>query len=83
MAAKDAKRGTVSRVAGSVRRRPRPAALVVSAEERRRLIECCAYFRAAQFRAVEPGRYRRSDLRRAAAEIDAAIGKRAGRRGRP
>lgn len=66
--------GRLPRKAGSslASRRARPA-LAVDAEERRRLIECCAFFRVEQFRECEPGRYREDDKRVAAAEIDAAI----------
>jgi hypothetical protein len=60
----------------------RRKAIAVSAAERRRLIEICAYFRAAKFRPVEPGGYRAADLRQAADEIDAVIGPRPARRGR-
>lgn len=51
---------------------PRKSPLV-DAEERRRLIEACAFFRAEQFRECEPGRYREQDVRAAASEIDAVI----------
>jgi hypothetical protein len=48
----------------------------VDAGERRHLIEACAFFRADRYRAVEPGGFREADLRDAAAEIDAVLGKR-------
>jgi hypothetical protein len=45
----------------------------ITPEERRRLAECCAFFKAAKHRAAEPGKIRASDLEEAAADIDAAI----------
>ena len=45
----------------------------VDPEQRRHLIECCAFFRADHFREVQPGRYREQDLRDAAADIDAVL----------
>ena len=56
------------------------ARVVVTDEERRRLIEDCAFFCAERFREVEPGSIREQDLRDVAAEIDAAIGARRRRR---
>lgn len=53
---------------------------VIRHEERRRLIEVCAFFHALQFRSVEPGAYREQDLKDAAAEIDAVL-KRSARKG--
>jgi len=50
----------------------------VDEEQRRHLIEACAFFRAQRFRECEPGHYREQDVRAAASEIDAAI--RAGRK---
>lgn len=47
--------------------------VAVDEEERRHLIEDCAFFRADHFREAEPGGYRNQDLRAAAAAIDAAI----------
>lgn len=47
--------------------------VVVGEEERRHLVEDCAFFRAARFRAATPGSYREQDLEAAAAAIDAAI----------
>jgi hypothetical protein len=52
---------------------PRPKWVVVEEEERRHLVEDCAFFRAARFRAARPGSYREQDLKAAAAAIDAAI----------
>ena len=51
----------------------RVAKVVVEEDERRHLVEDCAFFRAARFRAASPGSYREQDLRAAAAAIDAAI----------
>ena len=47
--------------------------VIVEDEERRHLVEDCAFFRAARFRATEPGCYREQDLKVAEAEIDAVI----------
>lgn len=52
----------------------------VKAEERRRLIEDSAFFRAEQFRDVQPGVVRQQDLEAAAADVDAALGLRRRRR---
>jgi hypothetical protein len=49
------------------------AAVSVDEEERRRLIECCAFFRVQRFREAAPGRYRDEDLRSAASAIDSVI----------
>jgi hypothetical protein len=49
------------------------ARLLVDEEQRRHLIEACAFFRAERFRECEPGCYREQDLRAAASEIDAVI----------
>jgi hypothetical protein len=54
----------------------------VGTEERWRLIEDCAFFRAERYREVRPGEVRGQDLAAAAAEIDAAIGRRRRRRGK-
>jgi len=56
-------------------RNPRPG-LVVEAEQRRRLIECCAYFKASRYRPVRPGQVRGKDLQQAETEIDTVLGKR-------
>lgn len=59
----------------------RPVAkVVVEEDERRHLVEDCAFFRAARFRAARPGSCREQDLKAAAADVDAAI--RAGRKPR-
>jgi hypothetical protein len=47
--------------------------VAVDEEERRHLIECCAFFRAERFREAEPGHIREQDKEAAAAAIDAAI----------
>ena len=49
------------------------AAPAVSNEERRHLAECCAFFKAEQYREVEPGTIRESDVRKAEEEIDRVI----------
>lgn len=49
------------------------AAIEVDEEQRRHLIECCAFFRAQRFRDSGPDQYRKQDLRTAAAEIDSVI----------
>lgn len=59
------------------------AQVLVGVDERRHLIEDCAFFRAEQYREVEPGAYRRKDLAEAAAEVDAAIGLRKKRARKP
>ena len=56
------------------------AKVIVTEEERRRLIEDCAFFCAERFREVKPGSIREQDLRDVAAKIDAAIGTRQVRR---
>ena len=71
-ACKVAGRSPRKAASGVVSHKPRPA-VAVDAEERRRLIECCAFFRAERFRECAPGCYREQDLRAVAAEIDAAI----------
>ena len=53
----------------------------VEADERRHLVEACAFFRADHFRPAEPGSLREQDLKDAAAEIDAVL-KRGMRKGR-
>jgi hypothetical protein len=45
----------------------------VTPEERRRLAQCCAFFKAEQFRAAEPETIRASDVRNAEHEIDRLI----------
>jgi hypothetical protein len=52
------------------------AAIAVSDEERRHLIEDIAYFHAERYRSVEPGECREEDRRRAAAEVDAVLKRR-------
>ena len=42
-------------------------------EERRHLINACAFFRAERFRMAEPGSIREQDVRKAAVDVDAAL----------
>lgn len=65
-------RGRPAPTAGSGRM-PRPA-VRVDEEQRRHLIECCAFFTAQRFREAAPGGYREQDLRAAADAIDSVIG---------
>lgn len=58
--------------AGGTRRPPRPVPNV-DEEQRRRLIECCAFFRVQQYREAAPGHYREQDLRAAAEDIDSLL----------
>ena len=53
--------------------------ILVDADERRHLVEDCAFFRADHFRDAEPGTIRESDRLAAAAEIESAIGQRKGK----
>jgi hypothetical protein len=48
----------------------------VDEEERRHLINACAFFRAERFRRVEPGSIREQDMRKAAADVDAVLKRR-------
>mgnify|MGYP001247197490 FL=1 len=57
-------------------------AVSVDEEQRRRLIECCAFFRAQRFREAAPGRYRAQDLQAAACDIDSVIRPARGRKKR-
>jgi len=66
-------RGVVRRVTGVAAPDKAPVSVGVDGEERRHLIESCAFFRAERFRHCQPGRYRRQDIQAAAADIDAAI----------
>ena len=50
--------------------------LVMDEEQRRRLIDCCAYFKASRYRAVRPGQVRAKDIQEAESEIDTVLGKR-------
>lgn len=54
--------------------------VAVSEEQRRRLVEDCAFFRAGQYRDVEPGKIRKADLRAVEAAIDAVLAPRPARR---
>jgi hypothetical protein len=47
--------------------------VVVDDEERRHLIDACAFFRAEHFRMAEPGSIREQDVRKAAEDVDAAL----------
>lgn len=65
---------------GTRRLKPRPPAagalhggVAVDEEQRRRMVECCAFFNAVRFRAARPGDYRRQDLLDAEARIDAIL----------
>ena len=66
---------------GRARAKPAPGAALVTTgvavdeEQRRRLIECCAFFRAARFRPEHPGGYRKQDRQAAQADVDAIIGR--------
>ena len=48
----------------------------MDAEERKHLVEACAFFRADHFRAADPGHLRTQDRKDAAVEIDTALGRR-------
>jgi hypothetical protein len=48
----------------------------VDGEERRHLVDACAFFRAEHFRMAEPGSIREQDVRKAAADVDAALKRR-------
>jgi len=62
------------------RKASRRAPVAVDDEQRCRLIEDCAFFRAERFREVEPGTVRAQDRDAAAAAIDAVLGAKRGRR---
>ena len=70
---------TSTRKVANKRAAPKSAAsrsrrgIVISAEQRRRLIEDAAYFRAERYRCVEPGNYREEDRCRAEIEIETVI----------
>jgi hypothetical protein len=66
--------GDRRRVPGAGARRPRTG-VAVDEEQRRHLIECCAFFNAARFRPAVPGEIRRQDLLEAEARIDAILQK--------
>ncbi len=72
MALDRARRRSQAASAAGSGRTPVPA-VSVDEEQRRRLIECCAFFRALRFREVAPGRYRDEDVRAAANAIDSVI----------
>jgi hypothetical protein len=48
----------------------------VDEEERRHLIEACAFFRAERFRVAEPGSIREQDMRKASEAVDAVLKRR-------
>ena len=58
------------------------AAIAVDEEQRRHLIEDCAFFRADRFREAAPGSIREQDLKEVAVAIDAALGAGGRRRGK-
>jgi hypothetical protein len=45
----------------------------VDEEQRRHLVDACAFFRAEHFRMAEPGTIREQDVRNAAEDVDAAL----------
>jgi hypothetical protein len=63
-------------------RPPVPGVVELGEEQRRHLIDCCAFFRAQQFRPAEPGRYRAEDVSAVSREIDAALRRARGKRAR-
>jgi hypothetical protein len=65
-------RSRAGAVIAAIAGRKRPF-IPVDDEQRRHLVEDCAFFRAARFRAAEPGCFREQDLKAAAADIDAAL----------
>jgi hypothetical protein len=60
-----------------------PPIVDIDEEQRRHLVDACAFFRAERFREVEPGQCRKQDVRAAEAAIDAVIAPRRGKAGRP
>lgn len=52
-----------------------PAAVAVTQEQRRHLVEDIAYFQAERYRAVEPGGFREEDRQAAEAEIESLLEK--------
>lgn len=69
------KRKAPQRARGGKPETAAPATVVVTAEQRRRLIEDIAYFQAQRYRAVEPGGFREEDRRAAEAEIESLLEK--------
>jgi len=51
--------------------------VLVDGEERRHLVDACAFFKADHFRMAEPGSIREQDVRKAAADVDAVLKRRA------
>ena len=49
--------------------------VAVEAEEKHRLAECCAFFKAEAFRPAEPGAIRKADVQAAEAEIEQIVDK--------
>ena len=66
-----AKRATAKRKGRATRGR---SPVTIDAEERRHLVEACAFFRADHFRQAEPGSIRSADMAAAAADVDAVLG---------
>lgn len=56
--------------------RPPGCVVDITADEERHLAEDVAYFRAERYRNVQPGSYRKADLRQAESEITAVVKKR-------
>ena len=52
---------------------PHVCGVRVDEEERRHLIDACAFFKAEHFRMADPGCIREQDVRKAAADVDAAL----------
>ena len=70
---------TVRKRAGGRWRKPGAVcvcAVAVDAEERRHLVEACAFFRADHFREADPGHLRAQDRKDAAVAIDVALRRR-------
>jgi hypothetical protein len=53
--------------------RRKAARVELDEEQRRHLIECCAFFRAQRFREADPGHLRKDDVQAAAHDLEAAI----------
>jgi hypothetical protein len=71
---KDSGSGGRRKAPARAARAPR-SGVAVDEEQRRHLIECCAFFNAIRFRPARPGEYRRQDLLEAEARIDAILRK--------
>jgi hypothetical protein len=70
---------TADRVRKKAPRKAR-GSISVDEEQRRRLVEDCAFFRAGQYRDVVPGQIRQEDVRVVEALIDAVLAPRPARR---